>query len=48
MLLTLSSGVTGYTTIRAGSAGQALARLRFACQLAETSGGLPLSALSRS
>lgn len=25
MLLTLSSGVTGYTTIHAGSAGQALA-----------------------
>jgi pilus assembly protein CpaF len=46
MLLTLSSGVTGYTTIHAGSAGQALARLRFVCQLAETSGGLPLSALS--
>jgi pilus assembly protein CpaF len=46
MLLTVSSGVTGCTTIHAGSAGQALARLRFMCQLAETSGGLPLSALS--
>jgi pilus assembly protein CpaF len=43
MLLTVSSGVTGCTTIHAG---QALARLRFMCQLAETSGGLPLSALS--
>jgi hypothetical protein len=39
MLLTLSSGVTGYTTIHAGSAGQALARQRFVCQLAETSAG---------
>jgi pilus assembly protein CpaF len=46
LLLTLSSGVTGYTTIHAGSARQALTRLRFVCQLAGTSGGLPLSALN--
>jgi len=46
MLLTLSSGITRYTTIHARSAGQALARLRFVCQLAETSGGMLLSALS--
>jgi pilus assembly protein CpaF len=32
-LLALSSGVTGYTTIHAGSARQALGRLRFLCQL---------------
>ena len=32
-LLTLSSGVTGYTTIHAGSARQALGRLRFLCLL---------------
>ncbi len=35
LLLTLSSGVTGYTTVHAGSAAQALTRLRFICQLAE-------------
>jgi pilus assembly protein CpaF len=46
LLLTLSSGVTGYTTIHAGSARQALTRLRFVCQLADTSGGLPLTALN--
>jgi pilus assembly protein CpaF len=46
LLLTLSSGVTGYTTIHAGSARQALTRLRFICQLADTSGGLPLTALN--
>jgi pilus assembly protein CpaF len=46
LLLTLSSGVTGYTTIHAGSARQALTRLRFVCQLAGTAGGLPLSALN--
>jgi len=32
-LLVLSSGVTGFTTIHAGSARQALGRLRFLCQL---------------
>ena len=35
LLLTLSSGVTGYTTIHAGSARQALTRLRFIAQLAD-------------
>jgi pilus assembly protein CpaF len=45
LLLTLSSGVKGYTTIHAGSARQALSRLRFICQLSET-GDLPLSALN--
>ena len=38
--------MTGYTTIHAGSARQALTRLRFICQLADTSGGLPLAALN--
>lgn len=38
--------MTGYTTIHAGSARQALTRLRFICQLADTSGGLPLGALN--
>jgi pilus assembly protein CpaF len=46
LLLTLSSGVTGMTTIHAGSARQALTRLRFICQLAETGSELPLSALN--
>jgi pilus assembly protein CpaF len=46
LLLTLSSGVKGYTTIHAGSARQALTRLRFICQLADTSNELPMSALS--
>ena len=46
LLLTLSSGVTGYTTIHAGSARQALTRLRFICQLADTANDLPLSALN--
>jgi pilus assembly protein CpaF len=46
LLLTLSSGVSGLTTIHAGSAHQALTRLRFICQLADTSGGLPLGALN--
>lgn len=44
LLLTLSSGVKGYTTIHAGSARQALTRLRFICQLAQQD--LPLSALN--
>jgi len=47
LLLTLSSGVKGYTTIHAGSARQALTRLRFICQLADTSSELPLSALNQ-
>jgi pilus assembly protein CpaF len=46
LLLTLSSGVTGFTTIHAGSARQALTRLRFVCQLADAPGGLPLGALN--
>jgi len=46
LLLTLSSGVKGYTTIHAGSARQALTRLRFICQLADTASGLPISALN--
>ena len=44
LLLTLSSGVKGFTTIHAGSARQALTRLRFICQLAENN--LPMSALN--
>jgi pilus assembly protein CpaF len=46
LLLTLSSGVKGFTTIHAGSARQALTRLRFVCQLAETSNELSMSALN--
>jgi pilus assembly protein CpaF len=46
LLLTLSSGVKGFTTIHAGSARQALTRLRFICQLADSSSDLPLSALN--
>ncbi|MCU1356199.1 MAG: CpaF family protein [Acidimicrobiales bacterium] len=44
LLLTLSSGVKGYTTIHAGSARQALTRLRFICQLGDAD--LPMSALN--
>lgn len=46
LLLTLSSGVKGFATIHSGSARQALTRLRFICQLADTSTELPLTALS--
>lgn len=46
LLLTLSSGVQGFTTIHAGSARQALSRLRFICQLAEAGSELTVSALS--
>jgi pilus assembly protein CpaF len=46
LLLTLSSGVTGYATVHAGSARQALARLRFLCQLSEVGQRLPAPALS--
>ena len=46
LLLTLSSGVKGFTTIHAGSARQALTRLRFICQLSDSSRELPLSALN--
>lgn len=46
LLLTLSSGVQGFTTIHAGSARQALTRLRFICQLSDAGADLPLSALN--
>ncbi len=46
LLFTLSSGVKGFTTIHAGSARQALSRLRFICQLAETGSEIPMSALN--
>lgn len=46
LLLTLSSGVTGYTTIHAASARQALTRLRFMCQLSEVAKQVPLGALN--
>ena len=46
LLRTLTSGVKGFTTIHAGSARQALSRLRFVCQLAEVSNELPMSALT--
>jgi pilus assembly protein CpaF len=46
LLLTLSSGVQGMTTIHAGSARQALSRLRFICQLADVGSELSAAALS--
>ena len=46
LLLTLSSGVKGFTTIHAGSARQALTRLRFICQLSDTASEIPLGALN--
>src|SRR4051794_28231389 len=46
LLLTLSSGVQGLTTIHAGSARQALTRLRFLCQLSEAARDLPMPALN--
>ncbi len=46
LLLTLSSGVKGFTTIHAGSARQALTRLRFVCQLADTGSEMPMAALN--
>ena len=46
LLLTLSSGVKGFTTIHAGSARQALTRLRFICQLSERASELPMTALN--
>jgi pilus assembly protein CpaF len=46
LLLTLSSGVQGFTTIHAGSARQALTRLRFICQLADTASPLSLASLN--
>ena len=46
LLLTLSSGVKGFTTIHAGSARAALSRLRFICQLSDTASDIPMSALN--
>lgn len=46
LLLTLSSGVKGFTTIHSGSARQALTRLRFIAQLADSARDLPLAALN--
>jgi pilus assembly protein CpaF len=46
LLLTLSSGIKGFTTLHAGSARQALTRLRFVAQLSDTSNELPMSALN--
>lgn len=46
LLLTLSSGVKGFTTIHAGSARAALTRLRFVCQLADAAANLPMAALN--
>jgi pilus assembly protein CpaF len=46
LLLTLSSGVKGFTTIHAGSARQALTRLRFLAQLSDTRSELPMTALN--
>ena len=47
LLLTLSSGVTGYATIHAGTARQALGRLRLMCQLAPDVSGMPIAALTQ-
>ncbi len=46
LLLTLSSGVTGYATIHAGSARQALGRLRLICQLAPEVRDMPATAIT--
>ena len=46
LLLTLSSGIQGFTTVHAGSARQALTRLRFIAQLADTANEIPMSALN--
>ncbi|MET0726913.1 MAG: ATPase, T2SS/T4P/T4SS family [Acidimicrobiales bacterium] len=46
LLLALSSGVKGFTTIHAGSARQALTRLRFVAQISDNTQQLPLSALN--
>ena len=46
LLLTLSSGVTGYTTIHAASARSALTRLRFVAQLSDAARDLPVAALN--
>jgi pilus assembly protein CpaF len=46
LLMTLSSGVKGMTTIHAGSARQALTRLRFLCQLNEAARDVSMPALN--
>jgi pilus assembly protein CpaF len=46
LLLTLSSGVKGFTTIHAGSARQALTRLRFVAQLSDAGHDLTVSGLT--
>ncbi len=46
LLLTLSSGVTGYTTIHAASARRAVSRLRFIAQLDPAASQLSLAALN--
>lgn len=46
LLMTLSSGVTGYTTIHSGTARQALTRLRFLAQLSDAASQLPVAALN--
>ena len=46
LLLTLSSGVKGFTTIHAGSARQALSRLRFVAQLSESAHDLTVASLT--
>src|SRR5690606_23902766 len=46
LLLTLSSGVKGFTTIHAGSARQALSRIRFLAELSESARNLPHAALT--
>ncbi len=46
LLLTLSSGVKGYTTIHAGSARQALTRLRLVTQMSDAAHDIPLPALN--
>lgn len=47
LLLTLSSGVTGYATIHAGSARQALARLRLMCQLSPDVRDMSVAAITQ-
>ena len=46
LLLTLSSGVKGFTTIHAGSSRQALSRLRFVAQLSDGGHDLSVSSLT--
>jgi pilus assembly protein CpaF len=46
LLLTLSSGVTGFTTIHASNARGALSRLRFLAELSDSARNLPHSALT--